>query len=75
MSRTQRDFLTEAGANELAYRVRRHWLEQGYHVDATVHKARGWGENRKSTSAVFGVKSNLINGLPLDHALHKKKAS
>jgi hypothetical protein len=68
--RKQRDWLTEANANELSFKIRLYWLERGYHVDATIYKARGSRETSKSTDTAYGVKSNMVNGLPRSHPAH-----
>jgi hypothetical protein len=61
----QIDHMTEQGAKDLSYKIRFYWAQQGYYITTEVVRVRvASSHNGKSA---YGVKSNLINGLPRDH--------
>jgi len=68
MATHQIDHLKEAAAYEMARNIYQYWSNKGYHIEARVYKIRGG----KAEHAAYGVKTNLINGLPPDHILHKE---
>jgi hypothetical protein len=61
----QEDWLSETGATKLAARITHYWTSRGYNVTVTVENVR-----RKKpgghVSAAYGIKSDLIGGLPMD---------
>jgi hypothetical protein len=60
MTKSGKDFLTAAGAHELATTVRAYWAEKGHVVRVSVVT-----EERKEREKVLSVvRSNLFNGLP-----------
>jgi hypothetical protein len=68
MAMQQTDHLKEAAAYEMARNIYQYWSSKGYHIEARVYKIRGGKEGHSA----YGVRTNLINGLPPDHALHKE---
>ncbi len=55
----RRDWSSQAGATEQAEDIRRYWRAQGCWVVIEVVKT-----GRHASDGLFGLKSNLIGGLP-----------
>jgi hypothetical protein len=51
------DLFSRTGARLLAEVIMKYWLDRGYHVFAEGYPADGY----------WGVRSNLVNGLPPKH--------
>lgn len=58
------DYFTEAGAAELANKIKASWMKRGYSINTRVEKTM----NPKNTETLFVVRSDMINGLPISHA-------
>jgi hypothetical protein len=57
-----RELSTETGARELAEILVRYWRDQG--ADVAIRVESVTRSVSKDGRAVFGVRSNLVNGLP-----------
>jgi hypothetical protein len=55
------NLLSEAGAWALAARLRDHWHEQGYEIEAWVEAVR---TESKENRHIWVVRTNLVGGLP-----------
>jgi hypothetical protein len=66
---TQQDWSSENGAAALATRIMAVWREAGHdNVVAWVERV----SSRSDKGSVYGVKSNLVNGLPPPKAIDRK---
>ena len=59
------DPLTHAGAAELAARVGLYWQKRGYRVSTRIEDQSS-ARTKGAGGVVFGVRSDLVNGLPRD---------
>jgi hypothetical protein len=66
MAKSGRDFLTAAGAHELANTIREFWAEKGHVVRVSVTQEGGHLQGRQD-KVLSIVRSNLLNGLPRTH--------
>lgn len=61
------DTFSKLGAQDLAGQIRDYWVRQGYLVETWIVDERNGRGGKKDVSAiVYGVRSNLLNGLPLE---------
>lgn len=56
-----RDWCTHAGAQELARRITAYWRKKGYTSVLTSVEYRVKGS---SDGEIYGVRSNLVDGMP-----------
>src|SRR5262249_7543337 len=61
------DHCTGKGAHDLADRIRPYWAKRGYLVHVTVQEIAKAGES-KDHRPLFAIRSDLVGGLPKDHA-------
>jgi hypothetical protein len=54
-----RDWSTQAGAYEQAELIRRYWMGKGRYVTVAVEQ-----RSKHAREGLFGIRSNLVNGLP-----------
>ena len=65
------DHSSRFGAAALAARIEQFWRDKGYPGAACVHDRVGFEQN--DTDIIWGVRSNLVNGLPPRDALSAPK--
>lgn len=59
------DTLTLEGANMLAEQIRQHWVEAGYpEIQTRLEEIVQLHHNGGRTSFGFGVRSNMVGGIP-----------
>jgi hypothetical protein len=58
------DYLTEAGARELAARIREHWRQRGHRVNVWTERVELGGKGELKPFVFHVVRSDLFAGLP-----------
>jgi hypothetical protein len=64
LQKSSKEFMTFAGATELADKIRQFWAEKGHIVRAWIEVQQAKHDDLKKERTLYVVRSNLFNGLP-----------
>jgi hypothetical protein len=66
-----RNFITKAGAEDLAAIIREFWRERGFHVFVWVERVTARADLPEGPRTTYAVRSDMVNGLPAMNAIER----